>query len=288
MWTFLRMFARFVVILICLGPIVFLIIGSVSHWNPITGNPDSYVGLSSFSELIRYGNLDALSASMIRAFIVASCSVVIAAPLGYALMHYAFRWVRMMTFVVIGLPLIANSALRAYGWTEVLGQRGFLHRFYDFSPSTERLRAILMYHQAGAIVTLTLAVTPGALFIVAYWLDKIPKDLMWGMQDLGAGGWRQYLTIGIRESVPALLVGWAVCFVQTIGSELEPRLIGGQNCLTYVYSLRSLFSDNERLGEAFCLALGAVAICAIVTSAAYAGYCLFQCQQSALEESGKG
>lgn len=162
-----------------------------------------------------------------RTFIVATCvatlSVIIGFPVAYTLARSKSKW-KFALMVIAVLPLITNLVVRNYGWMVILSDNGILNTILT---SVGLPKISLMFTTAGVILTLTQVLSPFAIFPLFGAIQQIKPQLEESVRGLGGQSFHVLKDVLLPLSLPGLVAGWLLTFVQAVASFATPLLIGG-------------------------------------------------------------
>jgi putative spermidine/putrescine transport system permease protein len=158
---------------------------------------------------------------------VALITLICAYPIALFLFRLRSRW-RSLLIVLTVSPMLVSSVVRTFGWMAILGEKGLVN-------------------QAG--------------------LSRPDPELEEAAQTLGARPWRAFLRVTLPLSVPGILLGCLITFVQVISSFITPTLLGGGRIYlmaTTIYE-EALETLNWPLAAAISIILIAVfGLCAML------------------------
>jgi len=137
------------------------------------------------------------------------------------------RW-RSALFMLVIVPFWSNTLVRLYSWAIVLRNGGvidLLLQFLGFKPAT----LDILYSYPAIIVGLVHGYVPYMILTLYISLDRIDNSLLEAASSLGASWWQTFWRILFPLSLPGVISGSILIFIPSIGSFIEPRLLGGRS-----------------------------------------------------------
>lgn len=220
---------------------------------PVTWRLDG----SSFVRLVDPLHLNIV----LRSVGLAAAATILCFLLGYPLAYYIARRApatrRLLYFLVL-LPLWANSLVLIYAWMVLLRPNGVV----------EQLLAAL---GLGAEEPLGLLYTPGAVLLgLVYWylpfmvyplyaaIEKFDFHLLDAAYDLGASRWQAFRLVLLPVTMPGVVAGSLLVFIESLGAFVVPELLGGAKSMMIGNLVQQRFLSTPQdwpLGAALALAL---------------------------------
>jgi ABC-type spermidine/putrescine transport system permease subunit I len=153
--------------------------------------------------------------------------IAVAFPFAYWLARYvAPRWRRVLLVLVI-FPFLTSYLLRLLAWIQILGEKGAINRFLEWTGLTDAPVSLFLYDRPGVVLVLVYLYFPFAALTLYTALERFDWDQLKAATDLGASP----LTAMRRVMLPQIKGGvfTAVLFVSIpiLGEYLTPQLIGG-------------------------------------------------------------
>ena len=161
------------------------------------------------------------------AALATALTIAIALPFAYWLVRYVPRSRQKLLLVLVILPFWTSYLLRVYAWIQILGEKGALNRFLEWTGATNKPVSLFLYDRPGVILVLVYLYFPFAALTLYATLERFNWDQLKAAMDLGASP----LTALRRIMLPQIRSGvaTAVVFVSIpiLGEYLTPQLIGG-------------------------------------------------------------
>lgn len=137
------------------------------------------------------------------------------------------RW-RSALFMLVIVPFWSNTLVRLYSWAIVLRNGGVIDLFLQAlgfkSGSFE-----LLYTYPAIVIGLVHGYVPYMILTLYIALDRIDNSLLEAAASLGASKWQSFWRIMLPLSMPGIISGAILIFIPSIGSFIEPRLLGGRS-----------------------------------------------------------
>ena len=206
-------------LLVLVGPLG-LMFGYSLSGAPGTGlNLGNYVKLADPYYLRLLGNSAriALEATLICALL--------AYPLAYFLARTSRGWGTLGLFMLL-TPLMVSPVVRAFGWMVLLDRQGLLIRaaralgFQDARP--------LLYSESAVLIGLVHLLLPFLVLPLSASIERIAPSLEEAAYNLGASWMQVFRSVILPLSLPGLMSGALLVFVEALSAFVLPALLGGR------------------------------------------------------------
>lgn len=208
-------------------------------------------------------NLEVLARTLAVSGLVTIGAVVIGLPLAYFIVRVQSQLVRAVALVLLLAPFLMGEAVRAFGWSLILGKRGALVWLSS-----------LVGIDSGGLMGTTLAIwiglmqvsIPLAALLILPAVRRIDPSLERAARTLGARPWRIWWHVIAPLARPGIAAGAAIVFLLSVAELDLPQVLGlGQlpfaaNVIRGIYTLQ----NNLNLGSAFSVVLMVIAIAVVV------------------------
>jgi putative spermidine/putrescine transport system permease protein len=172
---------------------------------------------------------------------VTLASVLFGYPVAYHFARSKTRW-RALLMLVIVSPLFISPVIRSYGLQLILADGGLLNQFLKWTGF--RHEAIRMLFTESAVVfSLTIVNLSFMILSLSAVLRAINPALEEAAQNLGASPATTFFRITLPLSLPGLLAGSILVFINAIGAYATPLLIGGTKVRMMVVEIYGQFSS---------------------------------------------
>lgn len=183
----------------------------------------------------------------------------ITAVLAYPVAHYvAQQRGRTQAYLLLAYvaPWLVNVAVKAFGWTLVLGPNGLINRALKALGLIDApLR--LMFNETGIVIGLVHGHFMFVLLPLWAALAGLDPSLAWAAGNLGARRRQVFWRIVFPLTLPALLAGTIINFCMNMAAFATPALLGGARArvISYVAYEVNLVDLNWPLGAAMAMGL---------------------------------
>ena len=134
-------------------------------------------------------------------------------------------WRNLLLLLVL-MPYWLDFIVRSYAWMILLGRNGTVNRL---------LLALGWIHEPRSMLSTDFSVAVGMiqvmlpLMILSLYagMRRIDPELLRAAEVHGAGPWRSFRSIFLPLSVPGIVAGSLLTFVNAIGFYVTPALLGG-------------------------------------------------------------
>jgi spermidine/putrescine transport system permease protein len=247
-----------------LAPLLLVLLYSL--YRRVGGALDTTLTLENYQRVVA---TPAFRTALLNSIEVAVITVVVSVVVAYPLAHViAYRvppaWQKPLLLLAV-VPFWTSYVVRSYAWLLALSKSGVVNGALTGSgllaepltiANTRVATVIGFVHFFTMLMTLTLYAS----------LVAIPESYRKAARDLGASGWRVFLTVTLPLSLPGLVVGAFLTFVLTIGDYITPQILGGANELLLP---QAIMLQVSRSGD-FPMAAALSMVLLVVIAVAYA------------------
>ena len=113
-------------------------------------------------------------------------TIAIAFPFAYWLVRYVPRRLQSVLLVLVILPFWTSYLLRVYSWLNILGERGAINRFLQWTHLTDHPLSLFLYDRPAVILVLAYLYFPFAALTLYASLERFDWDQFKAAMDLGA------------------------------------------------------------------------------------------------------
>ena len=149
--------------------------------------------------------------------------------LGYPLAYFLARASRRMAalgMLLLLTPLMVSPVVRAFGWMVLLDRNGLiinLERLAGFDDARP-----LIYSEAAVIIGLVHLLLPYMVLPLAASIERIAPNLEEAARNLGASRRQLFTDVLLPLSMPGLVSGGMLVFVEALSAFVLPALLGGR------------------------------------------------------------
>lgn len=156
------------------------------------------------------------------AVIVTFLAILIGYPLAYFI-TYAKN--KILLFGIVAISMWLGVIIRSYGWITILGQHGLINYVLSFLGITNDT---MLYNQTAVIVGMIHILLPYMILPLFTVMATIPQNILNSSLSLGASNFYTFVKVFFPLSIPGILAGSLLVFIQSIGFYITPALIGGR------------------------------------------------------------
>jgi putative spermidine/putrescine transport system permease protein len=268
---------RVLVPVLCIAPLLGLIlvffvwplIGSIAasfHPHLRQGGTSDIWTLDNYRVLASPFYFNVLLRTLRVSLVVTLISVVLAFPVAWfaAGLRPAAQAYFLMVYIA---PWLVNVAVKAFGWSLLLGRNGIINRaLRELGLIDAPLQ--LMMNETGVIVGLVHAHLIFVLLPLWATLNGLDPKLLWAGSSLGASGASLLRHIVLPLTLPALIAGGLINFTMNVAAFVTPALLGGSRVelMSYLVYRINLVDLNFELGAAIAMAMLVVTVSFVVAS----------------------
>ncbi|RKS76939.1 putative spermidine/putrescine transport system permease protein [Actinomadura pelletieri DSM 43383] len=189
-------------------------------WRSLT---EPSTGLENYTELLKDGvSVKILVRTLVTGLIVAACTLVLAYPYAYAMTRVSPRTRNLMTVVVL-LPFWTSMMARNFAWYMLEQRDGLIDDAFSLIGIDG---VVLLGSVAGVTVAMVQVMLPFMVLPLYSGMEGIDKRLLNAAGSLGAPRWRAFVQVYLPLSLPAVLSGFTLVFILTLGFYVTPALLG--------------------------------------------------------------
>lgn len=166
---------------------------------------------------------------MVNTLLMSAKSTLVALILGYPLAYLLTKVrasVATLLVALISVPYFTSSLVRTYAWIVLLGTDGVLNQSL-VSLSIPGAPYRLMYTELGVIVGLSYVLLPFMVLVLYSVMSGIDGRLLQAAASVGASPARAFIKVYIPLTLPGVVAGCLLAFIQAIGAYITPALMGG-------------------------------------------------------------
>jgi putrescine transport system permease protein len=187
--------------------------------------------------------ISAYMSSLWLAAITTITCLIFAYPMAYAIskMTKKFQYI-FMTLII--LPFWTSFLIRVYAWIGILKPDGFLDQvLLKLGLISSSLH--ILDSNVAIIIGMTYAYLPFMVFPIYASLEQLDKSLLEAANDLGAPGWKAFITITLPLTKSGIIAGCLSVFIPAIGEFVVPDLLGGPDNIMIGKVLWTEFFSNR-------------------------------------------
>jgi putative spermidine/putrescine transport system permease protein len=163
--------------------------------------------------------------SLKLSFIATSLALLLAYPVALFLFRTQSRW-RGLLAVIAVMPMLVSGVVRVFGWLAILGDRGLVNTLLQGLGLTSAPMR-LVYNFFGVSIGLAESLLPYMILALVAGFGRLDRSLEEAAASLGARPWRVFVRVTLPLSLPAVALGFLLCFVLAMSAFITPKLLGG-------------------------------------------------------------
>jgi putative spermidine/putrescine transport system permease protein len=209
-------------VLVLLAPLGIVVVYSFFTYSP-NGIPLPIATLANYERLgdPYYLRLIARTAGM--AFKTTLLCTIIGYPIAYFLARTG-RAIALVGVFLLLAPLMVSAVVRAFSWLVLLGRNGILN---SMLASLGLGRIELLHSESAVLISLVHLLLPFMVLPLVASIERIPPALEEAAQILGAGTFQGFVKILLPLSMPGLISGAFLVYVESASAFVMPALLGG-------------------------------------------------------------
>ena len=195
-----------------------------------TGAMIEAMSLKSWHELFADPFVFELTWNSIKLSLVStSLALLLGYPVALFLFRTNSRW-RGLFAVLAVAPMLVSGVVRVFGWLAILSDKGLINAMLQgLGLISEPVRMI--YNYTGVSIGLAESLLPYMILSLIAGFGRLDKTLDEAAASLGAPASRVFLRVTLPLSLPAVILGFLLCFVLAMSAFITPKLLGGGRVL---------------------------------------------------------
>jgi ABC-type spermidine/putrescine transport system permease subunit I len=151
--------------------------------------------------------------------------VVLSYPVAYFLAR-ASRVIAVFGLLLLLTPLMVSAVVRAFGWLVLLGRNGIVNSLliqFGFN------RIEFLYSETAVLIGLVHLFLPFMVLPLMSSIERISSSVEEAARNLGASPFQVFSKVILPLSMPGLISGSLLVFVEATSAFVMPALLGGRN-----------------------------------------------------------
>ena len=192
-------------------------------------------------------------------------ALVLAYPLALFLFRTRSRLKALLTVLAVA-PMLVSGVVRVFGWLALLGDRGLVNSLLVGLGLTSQPQR-LVYNYFGVAIGLAESLMPYMILALVSGFGRLDRSFEEAAASLGATPWRVFRRVTLPLSLPAVVLGYLLCFVLAMSSYVTPKLLGGGRVFLLATEIYEHANTNVNWPAAAALALYALVLIGLITAA---------------------
>ena len=171
---------------------------------------------------------------VLRSIALAGVSTLVCLLVGYPLAYYMARRppaTRRMLYFLVLIPLWANSLVLIYAWMVLLRPGGVFDALAHALGWAGDAPVSLLYTPAAVVIGLVYWYLPFMIYPLYTSIEKFDFNLLDAAYDLGADRLQVFRRVLLPLTVPGIVTGCLLVFIESLGAFVVPDLLGGAKTL---------------------------------------------------------
>ncbi|QIE56056.1 ABC transporter permease [Pikeienuella piscinae] len=244
--------------LVLLGFFVWPLLQSIVnsfHTYSLSGIDRSVWTLENYEKLFESFYLGVLGRTIRVSLMTSAITAVLAFPIAW---YIAGRPGRAQAFwlMLFVAPWLVNTAVKAFGWTLILGPNGVVNSSLRAIGVIDR-PLMLMFNETGIVIGLVHGHFMFVLLPLWAGLASFDRSLIWAARNLGSNWADVFTKVVFPLTLPALLAGMIINFTMNMAAFATPALLGGSRArvMSYLAYEVNLVDLNWPFGAAMAVLL---------------------------------
>ncbi|HEU4656959.1 MAG TPA: ABC transporter permease [Capillimicrobium sp.] len=225
------------------------------------------LNLDNFERLFDPIYLDVVWFSVRVAVEATAVSLLIGYPAAWFIATRPRKW-RTVLLVVVVLPFWTSLLIRTYAWMVLLNDQGLVNEaLTGIGIVDEPVK--LLYNEFSIVLGLVYGYLPLMILPLYAAIERLSPELREAATDLGASGWRAFLTVTLPLTRTGVVAGCLFVFVPSLGNFIVPDLLGGgrQSMVGNLIQVQFLKARDWPFGATLALAVIALMTIVLVVQA---------------------
>lgn len=200
--------------------------------------------------------------------IIGLVTIVLGYPVAY-LMNRVGPVLRCIIMGCVQIPFWTSLLVRTYSWIAILQNQGVVNVVLQ-KLGIIKQPVQLLYNDAGVIIVMTYIMLPYMIFSISSVMGQIDKNVIIASRSLGAGKTMTFFRNFLPLSLPGIMSGFFIVFLNTMGYYIVPALVGGQKSQMFSQTIQNELSGvlNWNFASAISIILVMVTMMIVLASKA--------------------
>ncbi len=203
--------------------------------------------------------------SLWLSFASTTLTLLMAYPLALFLHRTTSRFKALLTVLAVA-PMLVSGVVRVFGWLALLGDRGLVNAMLmGLGVTSGPVR--LVYNYIGVTLGLAESLMPYMVLALLSGFGRLDRACEEAAASLGSPPWRVFWRVTLPLSLPAVVLGYLLCFVLAMSAYVTPKLLGGGRVFLLATEIFDQAVTNVNWPAAAALALYTLMLVMLLVSA---------------------
>jgi putative spermidine/putrescine transport system permease protein len=203
--------------------------------------------------------------SLWLSFASTTLALLLAYPLALFLHRTTSRFKALLTVLAVA-PMLVSGVVRVFGWLALLGDRGLVNAtLMGLGVTSGPVR--LVYNYIGVTLGLAESLMPYMVLALLSGFGRLDRACEEAAASLGSPPWRVFRRVTLPLSLPAVVLGYLLCFVLAMSAYITPKLLGGGRVFLLATEIFDQAVTNVNWPAAAALALYTLVLVMLLVSA---------------------
>jgi putative spermidine/putrescine transport system permease protein len=203
--------------------------------------------------------------SLWLSFASTTLALLLSYPLALFLHRTTSRFKALLTVLAVA-PMLVSGVVRVFGWLALLGDRGLVNAtLMGLGITGGPVR--LVYNYIGVTLGLAESLVPYMVLALLSGFGRLDRACEEAAASLGSPPWRVFWRVTLPLSLPAVVLGYLLCFVLAMSAYITPKLLGGGRVFLLATEIFDQAVTNVNWPAAAALALYTLVLVMLLVTA---------------------
>jgi len=189
---------------------------------------NAHLSAVHYARMIEYSSYYKILMTTLRISIIVTILCMVAGyPVAYLLAQLASPWSLICLSLVV-IPFWTSLLVRTYAWLVLLSSNGPINAFVQWASFTSKPLE-LVFNETGTVIGMVHVMLPFFILPLYSVIRSFDWSLIQAASSLGAPPISAFARVFLPLSLPGLVAGAVLVFVQSLGFFVTPAVLGGGN-----------------------------------------------------------
>lgn len=204
------------------------IVACYSFWETVDYRVERNWTFANYEQFFSVGSyVSTMWATLWVSVVATTITVLLAFPFAYWLSRHVPRRARPVLLVLVLIPFWTSYLLRAYSWITILGDKGLLNRFLQWTGIVDHPIGLFLYNRPAVILVLVYLYFPFAVLTLYASIERFDWRQLRAAMDLGARPTTALRRILLPQVRPGIITAVIFVAIPILGEYLTPQIVGG-------------------------------------------------------------